>query len=251
VLQLAVEPDKGEVRIRDSGIDKSRDELSQMFEPFRQGDGALQGAGERRASGLGLGLAIARSLVERHGGRIRAESGGRGLGTEMIVTLPLATEPAKQAFAEGEGAGETSALSERFPSGTQRVLLVEDHAPTQRSMAALLKQRGFTVEVAGTVEEARQRAGEMAFDLLISDLGLPDGSGHSLMAELKQNHPDLAGIAISGYGMDADVAASRAAGFTEHLVKPTGVTALERAMQRALRPRDASESARGDAGGKG
>jgi len=113
------------------------------------------------------------------------------------------------------------------------VLFVEDHEPTRNTLAGLLKRRGYEVKVASTLEEALRTAAASDFDLLISDLGLPDGDGCTLMSALRKSRPALLGVAISGFGMDADVSRSRAAGFIEHLTKPVSIDSLDRALARA------------------
>jgi CheY-like chemotaxis protein len=101
-------------------------------------------------------------------------------------------------------------------------------------MARLLRRRGYDVIVAHSAADALRKAEQASFDVLISDLGLPDGDGCKLMSELRQAHPDLSGIAISGFGMPKDVSRSRAAGFDEHLTKPISIDSLERALVRLL-----------------
>jgi CheY-like chemotaxis protein len=171
--------------------------------------------------------------VERHGGRIRAQSAGRELGTTIVIELPAAMEAGSPPVA---GRGD-AVVADAMPAASLQVLLVEDHAPTRAAMAALLRRRGCRVVPAGTIDEARRCAADDSFDLLISDLGLPDGDGCVLMADLRALDPELRGIAITGFGMDADVARSRAAGFAEHLTKPVTMTSIDRALGRVLAAR--------------
>ena len=112
-----------------------------------------------------------------------------------------------------------------------RVLLVEDHAATRAVLAGLLARRKFEVTTAGSLEEARQMVSQQTFDLLLSDIGLPDGKGHELMRELRET---VKGIAITGYGAEKDIAQSRAAGFAVHLTKPVAATALDQALATVL-----------------
>jgi CheY-like chemotaxis protein len=109
------------------------------------------------------------------------------------------------------------------------VLLVEDHAPTRAAMERLLRRRRYRVLLAVSVAEARRAAAREKIDLVISDIGLPDGSGYALMAELQERH-QIPGIALSGYGMEDDIAQSQAAGFAVHLIKPVGIQALDKAL---------------------
>ena len=112
---------------------------------------------------------------------------------------------------------------------------MEDHEQTRATLTRLLERRGHTVTGVATTEAARLRAAERDCDLIISDLGLPDGDGHALMAELRDAY-GLPGIALSGYGMDDDVARSRASGFFAHLTKPVDIHALESAIAAAPKP---------------
>ena len=180
--------------------------------------------------GLGLGLAITKSIVDAHGGTIRAESGGLGHGATFVVTLPLVADP-QAADAPAR------AVRPAAPRTGRRILLVDDHADTRTSLQRLLARRGHTVALAGSVAEALAQAGGQSFELVISDLGLPDGNGHDLMRALHAAHAGLAGIALSGYGMEADIERSHAAGFAVHLTKPLDFAVLETAIETALAPR--------------
>jgi CheY-like chemotaxis protein len=113
-------------------------------------------------------------------------------------------------------------------------LLVEDHHQTRHALARLLTNRGHEVAAAETMREACDLAHTFAYDVVLSDLGLPDGTGHELMAELRRLRPACHGIALSGYGMDSDIQRSRAAGFDVHLTKPVDVGALEDALGSAI-----------------
>jgi CheY-like chemotaxis protein len=235
------------VRVSDSGIGMAASELPRIFDAFSQGDHALGGSGHR-FGGLGLGLAITRMLVEAHGGSIVAESAGPNQGSIFTVELPLAA-PIDATAADGP---EAAVNGDRFavpatapandgaaavkPGSRGRILLVEDHAPTRASLGAVLGRRGFQVVVAATVAEALAAARQHDLDLVISDIGLPDGDGYQCMQALQQLRPGLAGIALSGYGMEEDIAKSRQVGFSEHLTKPVNVTALDRAVGKILGP---------------
>lgn len=244
------------VTIRDNGLGMTRGELESAFKPFAQGDHVNEG-GLAKFGGLGLGLAITRTLVEMHGGSIRGESAGRGHGTTFIIELLLAT-PA-QLVAEPPSSGTSPGLvtkavkvlsagrresepppAEELPVAPKggemraRVLVVDDHAPTLAILAHLLNRRRFEVIPAGTAAEARAIATSQHIDLFISDIGLPDGNGCALMIEFLALKPELIGIALSGYGMEEDRERSRQAGFAEHLTKPVNVAALDRAISKVL-----------------
>jgi CheY-like chemotaxis protein len=221
VTSARLSPERCEVRVRDSGIGIPPEVLPHIFEAFEQGDARVT----RQFGGLGLGLTIAKALVEQHGGSIRAESAGAGQGATFIIELP-GDHPALTAVAQ-------PAVPEAEVPARLRLLIVEDHADTARALQRLLGKAGFVVSTAGKVAEALALAGREKFDLLISDLGLPDGTGYDVMAGLQKVQP-LPGIAMSGYGMDEDVSKTREAGFSEHLVKPVEVTQLIAAIRRVV-----------------
>jgi PAS domain S-box-containing protein len=211
----------GRVRIEvaDTGEGIAPETLPRIFNAFEQGDAP---AGRRRG-GMGLGLAIARAITEAHGGSITASSAGRGMGAKF--TLELSTmDPQLTQF----DARKPAPASRR--SRSLRILLVEDHDATRVVMTRLLKHLGHHVTTAGTVEEAIAYADAAEIDLVISDLGLPDGSGHQVMQAFGQ--AGVKGIAVSGYGMERDILMSRAAGFAEHLIKPVDLGKLEEAIAR-------------------
>ena len=218
-----------QVEVSDTGIGIAADSLTSVFEPFRQA------ATTRLFGGLGLGLSVAKSLVEAHGGTIVVRSAGRGRGATFTVTLPvLATQtvPAITPAATTAPAQQTRAL---------RVLLVEDHEDTRMILRRLLTRWGHTVTAAGCVAEARLALADGTFDLLLSDVGLPDGTGMDVVATLREKSR-IPAVAMSGYGMEADIARTRAAGFDEHLVKPVAADLLRELVTRfsssADRPAD-------------
>lgn len=232
--QITVETglDEGKilVKISDTGIGMTKDELDGIFNAFAQGDHAAKNI--HRFGGLGLGLSISQKLTEFHSGKIVATSEGRDKGSTFTVELPLATA--------AEVSGTTSAPKplEEVPTGAVprniRILLVEDHEPTRTTLAGLLMRRRFDVVAAATAAEARALAVTRNFDLLITDIGLPDGNGYDLMSELgKKNR--LRGIALTGYGMEHDVARSENAGFDAHLTKPVRIQSLEAALDATAR----------------
>jgi PAS domain S-box-containing protein len=213
--------DTWHVAVSDSGLGITAEELPRIFDAFAQGEEASS----HRFGGLGLGLAISGLLVHEHGGRIWAESAGRDQGAAFHLELPLRTShPA------AEGPVEPEVPMAALPS--RRILVVEDHEPTRETLARLLTKRGYEVSLAGTAARARQLAAETTFDLMVSDLGLPDGSGHELAADFGRDY-GLRAIALSGYGMEEDVRRSRTAGFLDHLTKPVEIEELYRAILRA------------------
>jgi len=231
--------DAGVIRITitDTGIGMTPEEVGRVFSAFSQGTHAEGGNGHR-FGGLGLGLAISQKLVEFHAGKILATSGGRDQGTSIIVELPLVHAPngTDTEFRENVLQDSPKAPAAKNKPGKKngiRVLLVEDHEPTRLSLARLLMHRYYEVITAGSVSEARSLASSNDFQILISDIGLPDGNGYDLMMELRKTRP-VKGIALTGYGMEHDIARSQDAGFLAHLTKPVGIQSLETALNAVL-----------------
>jgi len=218
------------ISVTDTGIGMTPAELKRIFEAFSQGDHAAPGS-TSRFEGVGLGLAISRVMVEMHSGSIRATSPGRDQGTMITIKLPLlrAGDSWPAAAPAGAAVPALAAAEKSAADGPRRILLVEDHRPTSEALVRLLTRRNYQVVAAASLEEARTAAGRGTFDLLISDIGLPDGNGYDLMTELRSRH-GVAGIALTGYGMQQDISRSHAAGFVAHLTKPIGVQALESAL---------------------
>jgi PAS domain S-box-containing protein len=214
-----------EVRIQDSGMGIPADVLPRIFNAFEQGDAQVT----RQFGGLGLGLAICKALVDLHHGSIRAESAGAGQGATFIIELPEAPPSVLEKAAAALPADDE--ISRQL-----RVLLVEDHPDTALTLSRLLRQAGFVVVRASDVSSAAATAGTESFDVLVSDLGLPDGSGYDVIRRVRA-HQIVPGIAMSGYGMEEDVRRTREAGFTEHLVKPVEVSQLIAAIRRVAKDR--------------
>jgi CheY-like chemotaxis protein len=194
-----------------------------------QGDHAE--GGSHRFGGLGLGLAISQKLVELHSGFIQAASAGRDQGATFTIKLPLCA-PADQ---NNDNAIPTPSKNSETTARGNRILLVEDHEPTRTALAHLLTRRNFEVLTAASVKEALELAAKNKIDLLISDIGLPDGSGYALMGELRKLY-GLNGIALTGYGMEKDLAHSESAGFVAHLTKPVRMQSLDGVLHSALTP---------------
>ncbi len=209
------------VEFQDTGIGIEPGLRERIFEPFVQGESELRG----RRGGLGLGLAISRAIAQAHGGRLTADSPGPGRGSTFRLVLPTIPAPELTLAAGVSTPQSTPALA------VLKILLVEDNRDTLHYLAAVLRLRGHEVVEAASLAEARTAASESGFDLLLSDIELPDGTGLELMRELGQASA-LAGIAMSGYGSQEDLSQSRDAGFEEHLTKPLDVATLEAAIRR-------------------
>jgi two-component system CheB/CheR fusion protein len=205
----------------DSGIGIDAEAAPRIFDAFEQGSPGIT----RQFGGLGLGLAITKRLVEMHDGTISVLSEGRNRGALFRVFLPQ-SDAAPGLRAE-QPMPAARALS-------KKILLVEDHGDTANSMQMLLEAWGFEVQTAGDVAQALKALDSTGFDLLISDLGLPDQSGLDLMQELRQRGNTLKGIALSGYGREEDMRRSQEAGFSVHLTKPVDADALVQAVDSIL-----------------
>ncbi|MCA1560581.1 MAG: response regulator [Acidobacteria bacterium] len=195
------------VDVWDTGVGIEARAVARIFEAFTQEH-------RQQFGGLGLGLAISKALVELHGGSIEAHSEGVNKGATLTVRLPLALSDRRRLPRAAD------ARAPRARTAPLHVLLVEDHGDTAEMMVSLLELEGHRVQTAADVTTALETAQRSAFDLLISDLGLPDKSGFDLIRELRSRGHTLPAIAISGYGQEQDIDQSRAAGFAAHLIKP-------------------------------
>jgi PAS domain S-box-containing protein len=210
------------VEVSDTGIGIEPEALPRIFEVFDQGGVSPP----QRLGGLGLGLTISRSIVEQHGGRLTAASGGKGLGATFTVALPTTDAlPVRPPLVEPRMPGVPSE-----PRRALSILLVEDNADTLNYLSKMLAQRGHEIHTADTFRSATRLAAALDFDVLVSDIELPDGSGLELMGALRSTRP-VPGIALSGFGSSEDIALSRSAGFAEHLTKPVDFRRLEEAIR--------------------
>jgi len=208
------------VSIQDSGVGIEPEMLPRLFDAFEQGSKGTT----RQFGGLGLGLTIAKGLVEKHGGTLTAKSDGRNQGatfTMLLRTVPVTELPVTQT-----SVGEEYELGHK----SYRLLLVDDDTDTANILASLLSEHGYSVRVADGVASALLAAQVEPFDILISDIGLQDGSGLDLLAQLSSKMP-IKGIVLSGYGMEEDICRTKAAGFSAHLIKPVSMKMLLRVVQ--------------------
>lgn len=230
-----------EVRVRDTGLGISAGMLSRIFDLFAKADAAES----RWLGGLGVGLTVARRVVEQHGGTLHAQSEGMGMGSEFVVRLPLLSEPsfayAKPTSRGSRGGGAVAAAASprraNAEAGTgRRVLIVDDYPSVARSMSQLLALVGHDVAVANDGESAVVRAREFRPDVVLLDICLPLGDGFSVAEQLRAlpglEHVVL--VALTGSGDDRDRSRARACGFDHFLLKPVDLEALQRVIQ----PRD-------------
>ncbi len=213
-------PQRIRIEVADTGRGIRGEVLPRIFDAFEQGEATIS----RRQAGLGLGLAIAKNLVELHEGVITADSEGEGRGATFAVELGTTKEQPARVLPGHPGFAARSAAS---------VLLVEDDPDSGQALRDLLSEEGFEVRLAANVEEALRAFADRPCDVLVTDLGLPDGSGIDLLSKLKPLRPGLLAVVLSGYGMEDDIQRSQRAGFSAHFVKPLNLTRLIEAIDRA------------------
>jgi PAS domain S-box-containing protein len=209
-----------QISVTDSGQGMDQTVVRSINEPDDSGDLPIQSS-----SGLGLGLAICRGVVNAHRGTLRAMSDGPGTGSTLVVQIPIAAH-----LERWDSPVRSDAPVVDGRQVVNRILLVEDHADSADTLSQLLTFSDYTVTVARNMAEAIALA-DQQFDLLISDIRLPDGSGLDLMRQLRARRP-IRGIAISGFGTDQDRRRSRAAGYELHLTKPLDFNRLLDAIKR-------------------
>ena len=219
-IELAARRDGGEVviAVRDDGAGISPDLLPRIFDLFVQEERSL----DRSHGGLGIGLTLVRSLVERHGGAVAAASAGPGQGSELTVRLPLHTppedmEPTPEAGAAGEAAAPPA-----------HVLLVEDNLDAAEALGELLRMWGHTVHLAHDGASALEAARRRRPDVVLLDIGLPGMDGYTVAEQLRAvpGHDGVKLVAVTGYGQESDRQRAALAGFDHHLVKPVDVERL-------------------------
>jgi PAS domain S-box-containing protein len=227
-IALSAEAEGSEIviRVSDNGAGMSEELRAHVFEPFVQGERTL----DRSQGGLGLGLALVRSMVELHGGTVSASSAGAGLGSTFTIKLP-SISPATSAPVTDE---TVAALHQADHGPRRRVLIVEDNQDAADVMQRVVELAGHETRVAsdGATALSLVQAG-FEPDVAFLDIGLPGMDGFELARQLRSRCGErLRLIAVSGYGQDSDRLRSREAGFAEHLVKPVGIAELHRALER-------------------
>ena len=220
--------------VRDSGIGIAPEDLSRIFERFEQGDSSSR----RNYGGLGLGLAIARHLTELHGGTISAASAGEGSGSTFTVSLPLNSQMSKQSIPSQNQTVHTDADARLLVQ--KRILIVEDDADSLEMLRLVLENYGAEVIPVDRSHKAVEELGRTKFDLMISDLGLPEMDGFDLIHEVRNGlglvPSMLPAIALSGYVAEDDRHRSLSSGFQLHLQKPLDISTIALTIKSLLEP---------------
>jgi CheY-like chemotaxis protein/two-component sensor histidine kinase len=227
--------DEVSVRVRDQGIGMDAALLPRLFEPFTQASYSI----DRAQGGLGVGLALVRGLVERHGGTVTGWSPGPGQGSEFEVRLPLRREsvtkeaPSRRASAAKPGwaGGEAPPVSDQ--AGGRRVLVVDDNVAAAQMLSLLVSRLGkHRVETAHDGPSAIEKVRAIHPEIVLLDIGLPAMDGYQVGRTIRQDprFDDVLIVALTGYGQEEDRRRSREAGIDEHLVKPAAIEDIERIL---------------------
>ena len=207
--------------VTDTGIGIELQRQSSLFTAFEQGERGIT----RQFGGLGLGLAISKNLIDLHHGAITVESRGRSFGATFKVVLDLI----KSEVGPGGAVAERPNVSLK----PLRILLVEDHADTRRILGRLLQHFGHEIAIADCSKRAFEILSEQDFDVILSDIGLPDGTGYDIVSWVKARRP-MTAVALTGFGTEDDIQRSRNAGFDFHLIKPVDVHELRTVLSQVV-----------------
>ncbi|CAG9240419.1 Histidine kinase [Paraburkholderia caribensis] len=209
-----------QISVEDTGVGIEPEQIGKLFNAFEQGSQNMS----RQFGGLGLGLAITKALTDAHGGTVTAQSPGAHCGATFTITLPTAAEPHAEPVVP-----EAASVQ---PAGGLGILLIEDHADTAEVMAQLMRTLGHDVTVVGRVADALAATQTATFDLIVSDVGLPDGTGLDFVKAFRERD-DAPAVALTGFGSDEDIRRCLEAGFTSHLTKPVNFSQLEQVIESA------------------
>ncbi len=234
VVRLRLDREEVRIAVQDDGVGMNQRELNEIFGMFHQTRAAVS----RGASGLGIGLSIAKSLAELHSGRIEAESDGPGKGSTFTLVLPLKPNQIESATSNDVPKKASQREQDRRLLRGRRVLLIEDSADTIDALARILGRRECQVSKASSGAEAIRVAQREHPDIILSDLGLPDMDGLELIRKLRADgNEDAVAVSLSGRGREEDVRHALSAGFDAHLVKPVDIAELDSCLARALNQR--------------
>lgn len=224
-LAAARENDTVVVKVRDTGIGLPPDMQRRVFDMFVRVDDSP----ERAQSGLGIGLTLARNLIELHGGHIEAHSEGVGCGSEFVVTLPVCNRPPRAVTARGESALIPKASQDR----PYRILVVDDNVDAAESLGLLLRSAGHETYLAHDGQQAVEASARLHPDVIILDIELPRLDGYEVARTIRMRGSNGRGpriIALTGWGQDGDKHRARDVGFDEHLTKPVDPVVLTRLL---------------------
>lgn len=236
-LTLRRDQSQIEIEVKDSGIGIAPELLERIFDRYIQ----ASTSSARRYGGLGLGLSIVRHLAELHGGTATAASEGEGKGATFIVRLPIsAAAVAQPAEATAGAAGGEHGAQVAGPIAGLRILVVDDEADTRELLTVLLAAEGAMVEAAGSAQQALARLGETRFEIVVSDIGMPEEDGYALLRQLRAvsaessaTPPSVPAIALSAFAGFQDRRRALEAGFDAQLAKPVALSELVEALARA------------------
>jgi two-component system CheB/CheR fusion protein len=209
------------LRVGDTGVGISPELMPSLFVPFVQGQQAL----DRRTGGLGLGLALVKNLVERHGGTVEVKSDGVGLGAEFTVRLPVEAAPISA----------VAPICARAAKTGRRVLIIEDNVDAADSLRDALELDGHEVEVALDGAEGLEKARASVPDVVLCDIGLPGMDGYEVARAVRADAAlhEVTLIALTGYALSEDLRKAREAGFDLHLAKPADIDELQHTVATA------------------
>lgn len=218
------------IRVRDTGIGISAGQLSSIFDMFTQVDTSL----ERTRSGLGIGLTLAKNLVELHGGTLEVHSAGLGQGSEFVVRLPLASNEPKGSGSETHNGYQSPlAATQPVPSrNKRRILVVDDNVDAAESLTVLLNLTGNETRTAYDGLEAVAAAATFRPDMILLDIGLPELNGYDVARKIREQSwgERMILVALTGWGQDEDRRRSKEAGFNHHLTKPVDPVTLKKLL---------------------
>jgi signal transduction histidine kinase len=225
------------VTVRDTGIGMAPELLGRLFEPFSQADSSL----DRSRGGLGLGLALVKSLIGLHGGTVEAHSAGEGQGAELVIHLPRLSAASaelprpQESLGPLEPAEPVPPLQEETNGGSRphRCLIIEDHRDAADSLRTLLELAGHEVEVAYDGQQGLEKVRWFRPEIVLCDIGLPNGMDGYAVARALRAEPELGPlrlVALSGYGQAEDQRRALEAGFDTHLTKPADPDGLRRLL---------------------
>jgi signal transduction histidine kinase/ActR/RegA family two-component response regulator len=230
-VRLTSRDDGVRIAVADTGAGLSRHEIERIFEMFHQS----RTPHTQSVGGLGVGLTVARSLAELHGGGLLAESAGPGKGATFTLWLPRLSDSQAVDFSAPSLTPLPDVVDRRLLRG-RRILLVEDSEDTREALERIFRRRECEVTTAASGEEALEMVKQTPPEIIISDLGLPGISGFDFMKQLR-TYPewrDVVAVALSGLGREQDIRNAAAAGFDAHLLKPVDMTILDRTLAEAL-----------------